>query len=89
MIIPVLTSLDTVAAANANRRIEENASCFTIEKFSGWNQVSVFLIQSVARTVRHAASLRYDANTDVSRVFYGRQTTAEPKSTEPSLLARA
>ena len=41
MIVPVLTSLDTVPAADAFGRIEKNASCLAIPEPGGWNQAAV------------------------------------------------
>jgi hypothetical protein len=41
MIVPVLTSLDTVPAADAFRRIEQNTSCFAIVEPRGWNQAAI------------------------------------------------
>ena len=41
--VPVLTSLNTMPAADAFGRIEENASCFAIPEPRGWNQAAVLL----------------------------------------------
>jgi hypothetical protein len=43
VIVPVLTSLDTVPAADAFGRIEENASCFAVAEPRGRNQAAVLL----------------------------------------------
>ena len=49
MIVPVLTSLDTVPAADAFGRIEEYASCFAIAERRGWNKAAVLLNKSLGR----------------------------------------
>lgn len=43
VIVPVLTSLNTMPAADAFGRIEENASRFAIPEPRGWNQAAVLL----------------------------------------------
>jgi hypothetical protein len=75
-----------VTAADALGRIEENASRFSVEKFSGWNQVSVLLSQSVGRSVRHAASSVIISNTDY-HVFFVAVKLGDRKSKETSRYA--
>ena len=86
VIVPVLTCLNTVTAADALGRIEENASRFSVEKFSGWNQVSVLLSQSVGRSVRHAASSVIISNTEY-HVFFVAVKLGDRKSKETSRYA--
>ncbi len=49
MIVPVLTSLDTVTAADAFGRIEENASCFAVPEPRGWNDAAVLFDKTLVR----------------------------------------
>ena len=56
MIVPVLTSLDTVTAADALGRIEENASCLAVAEPRDGNQAAVLLnaLGKACRTIGHA-----------------------------------
>ncbi|HUC99359.1 MAG TPA: hypothetical protein VMR88_12815, partial [Candidatus Polarisedimenticolaceae bacterium] len=47
--VPVLTSLNTMPAADAFGRIEENASCFAIAEPRGWNEAAVFSSKAFSR----------------------------------------
>ena len=67
VIVPVLTSLDTVAAADALGRIEQNTSCIAIMEPPGRNQVAILLnaLARASQTIAHAP--------DVSLLFRSRQ----------------
>ena len=56
MIVPVLTSLDTVTTADAFGRIEENASRFAIAEPRDRNQAAVLLtaLGRACQTITHA-----------------------------------
>lgn len=56
VIVPVLTSLDTVTAADAFGRIEKDASCFAVAEPRGRNQAAVLLntLGRAFQTIAHA-----------------------------------
>jgi hypothetical protein len=76
MIVPILTGLNAMTAANAFRGIEENRPRLAVEQPRRGHKLAVFLSQDFSRRVGHEASfaISFDSE-DVSPPFCSRQPT--------------